>query len=72
MQTVMGPLPGNERRIDLDVQPVARLEHELIELREQANAAIAAVHREHRRDLVPLEQSIVRWERRPGSGPRRS
>ena len=64
-------LAGVKRVMDLEDQ-VARLEQELIELREQANAAIAAAHREHRRDLVPLEQSIVRWERRPGSGPGRS
>jgi len=61
-------LAGVKRVMDLEDQ-VARLQHEILELSEQANVAIAAAHREHRRDLVPLEQSIVRWERR-GPGPR--
>ncbi|MDG2262179.1 MAG: MerR family transcriptional regulator [Actinomycetota bacterium] len=61
-------LAGVKRVMDLEDQ-VVRLQQEMIELRGHANAAIAAAHREHRRDLVPLEQSVVRWERR-GPGPR--
>lgn len=61
-------LAGVKRVMDLEAQ-VERLERQMDELREQAAAAIAAAKREHRRDLVPLEQSVVRWERRrpPGS-----
>jgi MerR family transcriptional regulator/heat shock protein HspR len=60
-------LAGVKRVMDLEAQ-VERLQAELIALHEQANAAVAAARREHRRDLVPLEQSVVRWERRGPGG----
>ncbi len=63
-------LAGVKRVMDLEAE-VERLRHELVELRDQANAAVAAARREHRRDLVPLEQSVVRWERH-GRGPTES
>jgi hypothetical protein len=38
---------------------VSRLEAELAEARSDGNRAVADVHRQYRRDLVPVEQSIT-------------
>ena len=53
------------------VQKVLTLEAELASLREQlaaarqaAEEAVAQTHRQYRRDLVPLRQSVVRFQRR--------
>ena len=46
---------------------LARLQAELAEAREEAVDAVAATHRQYRRDLVPLRQSPVPYRRRPGS-----
>ena len=59
-------LVGVKRVMELEAE-VERLQVELVELQEQANAAVASAHREHRRDLVPLDQSVVRWQRRSPS-----
>lgn len=56
-------LVGVKRVMELEAE-VERLQVELVELQEQASAAVASAHREHRRDLVPLDQSVVRWQRR--------
>lgn len=56
-------LAGVKRVMELEAQ-VEQLQADLVELHERATAAVASAHREHRRDLVPLEQSLVRWERR--------
>lgn len=63
-------LAGVKRVLDLEDE-VARLRDEVGRVRAEAEAAVARAHREHRRDLVPLEQSVVRWERH-GPFPRRS
>ena len=57
-------LVGVKRVMELEAE-VERLQTELVELQERASSAIASAHREHRRDLVPLDQSVVRWNR-PG------
>jgi len=56
-------LAGVKRVMELEAK-VEKLQADLVELHENATAAVASAHREHRRDLVPLEQSVVRWERR--------
>ena len=57
-------LVGVKRVMELEAE-VERLQTEFVELQERASSAIASAHREHRRDLVPLDQSVVRWNR-PG------
>lgn len=51
-------LAGVQRVLELEAE-IARLRKELEEVREQAAQAIAQAHRQHRRDLVPLKQSIT-------------
>jgi MerR family transcriptional regulator/heat shock protein HspR len=52
-------LAGVQRVLELEAQ-VAHLRAELERLRHDAAAAVAATHRQYRRDLVPLRQEIVR------------
>ncbi len=54
-------LVGVKRVMELEAE-VERLQTDLVELQERASSAIASAHREHRRDLVPLDQSVVRWQ----------
>jgi MerR family transcriptional regulator, heat shock protein HspR len=51
-------LEGVRRVLQLEAE-VARLRQELVEARDQALDAIAATHRQYRRDLVPLRQAPV-------------
>ena len=53
-------LEGVRRVIELETE-VGRLRHELAEARADARAAVEQVHRQYRRDLVPLDMSPVRW-----------
>jgi outer membrane murein-binding lipoprotein Lpp len=46
--------------IELEAE-VARLRQEVAEARSEARAAVEQVHRQYRRDLVPLDMSPVRW-----------
>jgi MerR family transcriptional regulator/heat shock protein HspR len=46
---------------------LSRLREELTQAREQALDAVAATHRQYRRDLVPLRQSPVPFRRRTGT-----
>jgi MerR family transcriptional regulator/heat shock protein HspR len=48
-------LEGVRRVLELEAE-VRQLEAELNEVRAQAQAAVAATHRQYRRDLVPLRQ----------------
>jgi MerR family transcriptional regulator, heat shock protein HspR len=52
-------LAGVRRVLELEAE-VARLRSEMERLRREAAEAVAATHREYRRDLVPLRQAIVR------------
>jgi MerR family transcriptional regulator/heat shock protein HspR len=54
-------LAGVQRVLDLE-QVVASLRSELEQLRQQAAAAVEQAHRQYRRDLVPLNQSLALWE----------
>jgi MerR family transcriptional regulator, heat shock protein HspR len=56
-------LAGVRRVLALEAE-VARLRSEIERLRREAAEAVAATHREYRRDLVPLRQAIVRVGRR--------
>ena len=51
-------LAGVKRVLALEAE-VSRLEAELAEARSDGNRAVANVHRQYRRDLVPVEQSIT-------------
>lgn len=58
-------LAGVKRVLEMESE-LARIRHELAEARRRAEEAVAAAHRQYRRDLVPVQQSVVLWE-----GPRR-
>lgn len=53
-------LAGVKRVLALEVE-VERLTAELDRVRREADTAVRAAHREHRRDLVPLRQTLVRF-----------
>jgi MerR family transcriptional regulator/heat shock protein HspR len=60
-------LAGVQRVLELEAT-VAALRAELDEVRRQATAAVEDTHRQYRRDLVPLNQSLAVWDdprRRP-------
>ncbi len=58
-------LAGVQRVLALEAR-VAGLEYELAATRRSAEQAVADTHRHYRRDLVPVRQSLVRFQ-----GPRR-
>jgi MerR family transcriptional regulator/heat shock protein HspR len=62
-------LEGVRRVMELEDE-VERLRGELARARKEAKEAVARTHREYRRDLVPLRQSVVPWQRRGGEGRR--
>ena len=55
-------LAGVKRVLDLEAQ-VHALTREIDRLRQQVQETVAKTHRQYRRDLVPLQQAIVPWER---------
>jgi MerR family transcriptional regulator/heat shock protein HspR len=59
-------LEGVRRVLQLESE-LSRLREELVQAREQALDAVAATHRQYRRDLVPLRQSAVPFRRRTGT-----
>ncbi|MGF1595417.1 MAG: heat shock protein transcriptional repressor HspR [Acidimicrobiales bacterium] len=59
-------LAGVKRVIELETE-VARLNAELDDLRRQSARAVAEAEQRHRRDLVPVKQSVTVYRRsRPG------
>lgn len=54
-------LVGVKRVMELEAQN-QRLRRELDEVKREAAAAVDAAHKEHRRDLVPLQQAVVVWD----------
>jgi MerR family transcriptional regulator/heat shock protein HspR len=56
-------LAGVQRVLVLEAQ-VARLRRELHAAREEAAAAVQQTHRQYRRDLVPLSQSLTLFRNR--------
>jgi MerR family transcriptional regulator/heat shock protein HspR len=62
-------LAGVARVLALEAE-IGRLRRENQELRQSVQRAVDDAHRQHRRDLVPVQPStLVQW-RRPGPGPR--
>ena len=59
-------LEGVRRVLQLESE-LARLREELVQVRAQALEAVAATHRQYRRDLVPLRQTPVPYRRRTGT-----
>jgi MerR family transcriptional regulator/heat shock protein HspR len=57
-------LAGVQRVLELE-RRLAELHAQVAELRRQSMAAVEATHRQYRRDLVPLNQSLTRWDDRP-------
>ncbi|MGY6500082.1 MAG: heat shock protein transcriptional repressor HspR [Acidimicrobiales bacterium] len=55
-------LAGVKRVMELEAE-VARLRRELTEVRDAAEDAIDAAHRQYRRDLVPVSQAVVVYDR---------
>ncbi|MFZ6004425.1 MAG: heat shock protein transcriptional repressor HspR [Actinomycetota bacterium] len=53
-------LAGVQRVLELEAA-LAQLRRELAATREAAAAALQQTHRQYRRDLVPLSQSVVRF-----------
>jgi MerR family transcriptional regulator, heat shock protein HspR len=60
-------LAGVKRVIELEAE-LARLRHELAEVKVAATLAVAEVERQHRRDLVPVRQSVTVYRRPPRNG----
>jgi MerR family transcriptional regulator, heat shock protein HspR len=56
-------LAGVKRVLDLELR-IAELENELARARAEGSAAVDQVHRQYRRDLVPLQQSVTLYKRR--------
>jgi len=57
-------LAGVKRVLELEEQ-LRALRDSLDQVRREARDAVDEVSRQHRRDLVPLSQSMVVWGRRP-------
>jgi MerR family transcriptional regulator/heat shock protein HspR len=57
-------LAGVRRVLELE-QEIARLENELRRVQRDADERIAEAERRHRRELVPLSQSVAVFGRRP-------
>jgi MerR family transcriptional regulator, heat shock protein HspR len=60
-------LYGVQRVLELEAQ-VARLRKELADVRARAAEAVADAHRQHRRELVPLQQAVAVFESRRRKG----
>ena len=56
-------LAGVQKVLELEAE-VADLRRQLAEARESADAAIARTHRQYRRDLVPVKQSLTLFRKR--------
>ena len=54
-------LAGVQKVLELEAA-LAAAHAELDEVRRQAHAAVEHTHRQYRRDLVPVNQSLVLWE----------
>ncbi|MEA3020520.1 MAG: MerR family transcriptional regulator, heat shock protein HspR, partial [Actinomycetota bacterium] len=57
-------LAGVKRVLELEAR-IAELEQAIARLQDDARAAVDAVHRTYRRDLVPLSQALERFGRPP-------
>jgi MerR family transcriptional regulator/heat shock protein HspR len=55
-------LAGVQRVMELEGE-LRRLRREIEELRQQSEAAVADAHRQHKRELVPVKQSVVLYRK---------
>jgi MerR family transcriptional regulator/heat shock protein HspR len=60
-------LEGVRRVMELEDE-VARLRQQLAKAEEEAVEAVARIHRQYRRDLVPVKNSTVPWRQTAPSG----
>jgi MerR family transcriptional regulator/heat shock protein HspR len=58
-------LAGVQKVLELEAE-LAELRHQMAELRQQAVEAVESTERKYRRDLVPLQQSLVLWRAQSG------
>ncbi len=56
-------LAGVQRVLELEME-LARVRHELAAARHDAEVAVEQAHRQYRRDLVPLHQSVLLFQQR--------
>jgi MerR family transcriptional regulator, heat shock protein HspR len=56
-------LAGVQKVLALEAE-LSRLRQELARVSARSQEAVEQAHRQHRRDLVPLHQSVVRYQRR--------
>ncbi|MDH3299142.1 MAG: helix-turn-helix transcriptional regulator [Acidimicrobiia bacterium] len=56
-------LAGVKRVLELEAE-VAELHEKIDQLRAEADEAVAEAHRQYRRDLVPVKQSLTLYQRR--------
>ncbi len=56
-------LAGVKRVMELEAE-VAELEIRIEQLRAEAEEAVADAHRQHRREIVPVSQSVTLYQRR--------
>jgi len=50
-----------EEELECARDEIGRLQAHILELRHEADQAVADVHRQYRRDLVPLSKAIIRF-----------
>ena len=50
-----------EEELDCARDEIDRLQDQIAELRREADQAVADVHRQYRRDLVPFSKAIIRF-----------
>ncbi|MDH4277344.1 MAG: helix-turn-helix transcriptional regulator [Acidimicrobiia bacterium] len=56
-------LAGVKRVLELEAE-VAALHEQIDQLKADADEAVASTHRQYRRDLVPVKQSVTLYQRR--------
>ena len=50
-----------EEELECAREEIGRLHGQIAELRQEANQAVADVHRQYRRDLVPVSKAVIRF-----------
>ena len=50
-----------EEELECARDEIGRLHDQILELRQEADQAVADVHRQYRRDLVPLSKAVIRF-----------